>query len=405
MTAPNKYTRRQTLSLLGQASLAAGLGAGCAGPLRQDPNPRYLALPPAARPGQVLLGMYRGYRHRQILEELLPQVSDLGWLSRGDAVLVKIACNSGNIHPAVTSPGAVAAVVGLLRDRGAGPVYVADQAGVEHVRLTAEGRVGSTRELMARNGLLQAAQAAGAEVVCFDDQGWEGYVRAEMWPGSRWGEGLWLPRMLQQVDHVINLPRLGAHALAGYTCGIKNGVGWLRDDSRRLLHQQGGAFYERLAEIWHAPLLRARLRLTLTLADAVLTNIGPDFGAEVFPPGCLAVAATDLVAHDHLAAALLPWFDRRDLSIYDIYSPYPSGVNLFNRHLVSSTWGAAALAGYEPLVPAPPGGALAHDPCASHLAVLQGSRPDRIAVRLGGGHVPAALREHLRGYGGGVFAV
>ena len=316
-----------------------------------------------------------------------------------------MACNSHNVHPSVTCPDAVPAAVDLLRAHGAGAIYVGDQTGVEHVRLTAAGRVSSTSECMAKNGLLGAVRRSGATLFNFDDQGWDGYFRPELSFTNHWQEQLWLPRILEEVDHVVNLPRLSTHAVAGYTCAVKNAVGWLRDDSRGYLHQKGKTFFEKIAEINHAPPLADKLRLNITIVDSVLLNIGPDFGGEHDLPGCLALASTRLLDHDALASALLAYMDRRDLSFYDIYSPYPGGSNLFNKIFVGMTWGKKAAQGYEPLATHPLGRSLAQDACLSHLGTLQQYRPNRVAVRAGGDGLTRSMVAHLRRAQSGLFRV
>ncbi|HNR51348.1 MAG TPA: DUF362 domain-containing protein, partial [Deltaproteobacteria bacterium] len=55
--------------------------------------------------------------------------TDFSWLSRGDAVFIKPVVNSGNPYPATTSPIAVAAMIELLREKGAGRVVVGDMSG------------------------------------------------------------------------------------------------------------------------------------------------------------------------------------------------------------------------------------------------------------------------------------
>ncbi len=304
----------------------------------------------------------------------------------------------------MTSPPAIEALVALLRRRGAGVIYVGDQAGVEHVRLTARGRVSSTRALMARNGQLAAIRRSGARLHCFDDHGWGGYFAPKLDFDNSWGGALWLPKILQRVDHVVYLSRLGTHALAGYTSGIKNAVGWLRDDSRLAYHKQGGSFFERTAEISHAPQLRKRLRLCLTLGDAALLDIGPDFGGEYDFHGCVAIAARNLVDHDSLAAALLPWLDEDTWSFYDLHSPYPGHVNFWNHNLIRNTWGAGALDGYKPILPYHLSQPLAHDAAISHLAWLQRYRPKKIVVKRQGRAFPRGLTAHLQKTSGGVFA-
>ena len=60
--------------------------------------------------------------------------TDFAWLGRGDAVLIKPVCNSGNAYPATTDPLALHAMIALLRESGAGRVIVADMSGVQFVR-------------------------------------------------------------------------------------------------------------------------------------------------------------------------------------------------------------------------------------------------------------------------------
>ena len=52
----------------------------------------------------------------------------------------------------------------LLLEKGAGRVVVGDMSGIQYVKLTPEGVIGSTRELMKASGMAAAAQKAGAEL-------------------------------------------------------------------------------------------------------------------------------------------------------------------------------------------------------------------------------------------------
>jgi hypothetical protein len=397
-------SRRRMLELACSLGIGSVIGCG-SGPLRTSANAAFLQVPQAPSPGSVLLGMYSSRDMQGLCDRLVPEISDMRWLARGDSVFVKVACNSPNLHPSVTDPEAVTEMVRFLKARGAGRVYVGDQAGVEHVRLTAEGRERSTRELFAKNGLRDALVGAGAKVHCFDDQGWDGYFQAEPDFDSVWKRQLWLPNILKHVDHVVNLPRLSAHSLTGYTCGVKNAVGWLRDDSRLTLHQKGAAFYERIAEINHFRPLRDKLRMTVTLCRAALTNIGPDFGAIHRFEGCMGLGSTRLVDHDAVAAAILPWLDHNHLSMFDLYSPYPAHVNYWNRGLVQDTWGRQALGGYEEIASYGIGGSIEHDACLSHLGRLQGYRPAKIEVRRQGDAIAQGLITYLAQVAGGQFTV
>jgi uncharacterized protein (DUF362 family) len=399
-------TSRRDLLKYGLGASATLALPGCAtGPVRKSPNAAYLALAPHAADGCGSLALSARKDWDRVLAQAVSAVTDLRWLGRGDSVFVKVVSNSGNQHPAVTAPQAVSALVSLLRAAGAGRVLVGDQSGAEHVRRWKDGRRSSTRERFAHNGLLAAIERSGAELHCFDDQPWESNFQAEPDFESAWDTRLYLPRILHEVDHVVLLPRLGAHALAGYSGAVKAAVGYLRDDSRLALHREGDRFYERIAEINHVRPLRDKLRLIATVVDKALVSVGPDIGETYGFEGCFALASTSLFDHDAIASSLLPYLAARSgLSVFDFYAPYPSHVNYWNRWFLSEAWGDRGVLGYQALTPPQLGPRIADDAVLSHLAVLTGRRPGRIEVRRASA-LPDALVEHLRGARDGLLRV
>jgi uncharacterized protein (DUF362 family) len=354
-----------------------------------------MAVPADGKTGVAALEVIKPESLSTVLETFLPKATDLSFLSPGDSVFIKVACNSDNDHPAVTNPAAIPLLVSFLKNRGAGEIYVGDQSGVESVRLTPDGRVSSTRALMRNNGLLNAITDSGAKVHCFDDQGWDGYFQDQPDFQSSWQNGIYLPRIINAVDHIIYLPRLASHALAGYTCAIKNAVGWLRDDSRLELHQQANTFFEKFAEINHFPSIRNKFRFSLTIAESALLNIGPDIGSTHDFDGTLLLAADNLVDHDYIASQLLRWFDNKDTSLLDLTHIYPNQANFLNKWFVKRTWGKSAANAYRPLNPYNLDRNIAHDSCLSHLGWLQGHRPERISILTQKNGLPLNLQTYL----------
>ncbi len=268
--------------------------------------------------------------------------TDFSWLKKGDTVIIKPVCNSGNEYPATTSPVAVKAIASLLREKGAGRVIVCDKAGVLNVRQRPGGVEGSTRKLMKKNGLNQAAVEGGAEVICFEEMGWDAYYSEAPAQGSHWKEGVFLPNILRQADHIVLLPRVGRHIVAGSTLGLKAAVGWIRDDSRGQLHRDAGSFYEKIAEINNFPSLKSKLRLILTVGNKVLSTFGPDDGYAAEPATGLVFASKSLVAHDMISLAWLLWarkYATPRRSLRPIFDPYETSPNLLNRAFVAWKWG------------------------------------------------------------------
>jgi len=321
--------------------------------------------------------------------------TDFSWLSRGDTVLIKPASNSAKPYPATTSPLSIRAMAGLLRERGAGSVIVADKPGVEHVYQDKEGQRSSSRKIMTINGLHQAALESGAEAHYFDEAGYDAYFGDRTEHDSHWRGELILPNILNQVDHVVLLPRVSRHVLAGTTLGLKAAVGWLRDDSRLELHRDAKSFFEKIAEINDAKVLRQKLRLVLTVATKVQTTFGPDRGFAAEPDPGLVFGSTSLLAHDMVSLGWLLWnreyaTPRNQVAWYrDPYLIHPGTIN---RLFVGYIWGVRQLLRCETYGTAPIR-SVRTEPVISRAATIWGGVPRLELEELGTG-----LDERIRTY-------
>ncbi|MFZ2087196.1 MAG: DUF362 domain-containing protein [Desulfobaccales bacterium] len=326
------------------------------------------ALPREATPEQQMAAI------RRVAEA----ATDFSWLSRGDAVFLKPASNSPRPYPANTSPLAVAAMAGLLREKGAGRVILGDKPGVEWVYQDNRRQRGSSREVLIKNGLHQAALDAGAEVHYFDEAGYEAYFPEHPQHQGHWRGPLWFPNILREVDHVVLLPRVSRHVLAGATLGLKAAVGWLRDDSRLELHRDARSFLKKTVEINDAGVLRQKLRLALSHATKVQTTFGPDQGYAAEPDPGMVFASQSLLAHDMVALGWLLW-NREHCTpaeqlvwFRDPYRTYPGALN---RALVGYVWGIKELLASETYASVPIQ-SVHTDPQLSHAATLWGGIPN-----------------------------
>jgi uncharacterized protein (DUF362 family) len=279
------------------AAVAAGLGLGIKADAAMAETP------------VVLTGVARGAGDEataKAVKDALRAVTDFSWLSRGDSVLIKPVVNSGNAYPATTSPAGLRAVVEVLKDKGAGRVLVCDMSGAQSVELKADGRVrGSTRKLMHHAGLAQAALAAGAELYLPEEDGWSAFIEEAPRTGPSWKGPVTMPAKLAEVDHIVLLPRVSRHLLAGATLGLKAAVGWWRMDTRIEYHRDAATFFEKTAEANTVPSLLDKQRLVLTTATQMFTTFGPDTGYRHEPETGLIIASTSIVAHDTAALAWL----------------------------------------------------------------------------------------------------
>jgi uncharacterized protein (DUF362 family) len=267
------------------------------------------SLPARGKPTRVFLAGLERASSPQALKTAVraaaESATDFSWLSKGDAVFIKPALNSGNPYPATTSPEAIGAVVEMLKDRGAGRVIVGDMCGIEHVKLSQESLSGSSRSLMEASGMARAATAAGAELHFFEEAGWQSFYEDFPAAASHWKAGLMMPSILKEVDHIILMPRCSRHVLAGSTLGLKAAVGYWRTDTRLEYHRDASTFQEKTAEGNTVNTLLKKQRLVLSTADKILTTFGPDRGFVFQPEIGLVMASESVVAHDMVSVAWL----------------------------------------------------------------------------------------------------
>jgi len=332
---PGRFNRRDFLEVLGLAAAATVLPActlnsGGINPGTGKRETRVcLAGVPKGSPDQSLM---------ETVREAAESATNFSWLSRGDAVLIKPALNSPQPYPATTSPVGIQAMVGLLKEKGAKKVILSDMSGIEHVRLSPDGLRGSSRKLMEQCGMAQAALAAGAELYFPEEDGWDAFFEDTPAPGSNWKNPIMMPKIVQDVDHIILMPRCGRHLLAGSSLGMKAAVGYWRTDSRLEYHRDASTFQEKTAEANTVSCLKQKQRLVLTTATRILTTFGPDKGYVTEPETGLIIASESLVAHDMVALAWL--LENRRLTPEDekrgVKDPYslPRFVNSANKIVV-----------------------------------------------------------------------
>ena len=256
-----------------------------------------------------------------LFKRMIEKSTDFSWLKNGDSVLIKLALNSGNPFPATSDPWSLDCLLKVLKEHGATKVYVGDQSGVRNVYWTAQGQVrGTSRAFAQSSGLLAIAEKNGAKPVFFEERGYGAYIETSPIGENHWKQPLRITSFVNEVDHIIYLPRLGSHGFADLTSGMKIGVGFLREDSRKVFHQGGANYYPMYEEINEVPEIKSKLRLAVTSGRSVMTLIGPDAGYVVEPESAPIFASENLLAHEIFAYAFLE-YARATMTPKDVSDP------------------------------------------------------------------------------------
>ncbi|MBU2565930.1 DUF362 domain-containing protein [Patescibacteria group bacterium] len=240
------------------------------------------------------------------VEELFLTVNnDCSWLQRGDRVLLKPALNSPHPYPSTSDPVTLHIIADLLIQKGA-EVIVGDQSGIGYVLQDASGKkYGSTITNFYKSGMSKGSKL---KFIAFEDRKWdEGFYNFKTERTQSWEDGFFVTKWIQEVDHIISLPRLSTHAQSGVTLGFKNMVGVLREDSRIQFHANGpyasfirklakgsllkmeddkrDSFFEKIVEI--SLTLHDKLRCTFFTGTKAQTTFGPDRHVSVGDQGLL----------------------------------------------------------------------------------------------------------------------
>ncbi len=207
------------------AALAGGALAGCSDPARgpvgdagagdtatADTGVEDTAMPP---PPTHLVGMGYDPDYMTAFDAAMSETVNLSFIEPGDTVYFKVNCNNGDLYPHSTNPDLITELVNRCRDAGASRILVGDRS-----------FWGDTNTIgnMRANGVLGAAQDAGAEVLVFDDDAVEWVVLPET-EAPTWNGGFSLPVPVMEAEHIINLPCLKTHFIAYFTLSLKNSLG------------------------------------------------------------------------------------------------------------------------------------------------------------------------------------
>ena len=263
---------------------------------------------PGSQTKVFLAGVSKGAPEQAIklaVRHAAEAATDFSWLSKGDAVFIKPVNNSGTPYPATTSPTAIAAMVEILKEKGARRVIVGDMSGVQYLRFSPTSLSGSSRALMTSSGVAKAVHSSGAEMHCFEEGGWNAFYEDLPATGSNWKRGLMMPNILKEVQHIVLMPRCSRHILAGSSLGLKAAVGYWRHDTRLEYHRDAATLQEKTAEGNTVTTLRTKQRLVISAADKLLTTYGPDKGYVFEPDSGLIIASDSVVAHDMVSLAWL----------------------------------------------------------------------------------------------------
>lgn len=212
----------------------------------------------------------------------------------GKDLFIKPNFNSSDPTPGSTHVDTLNALVGELRQLGAGPMTIGDRSGM-----------GVTRDVMSAKDIPALGRDLKVKVVVLDelpDSEWDP-IRPS---GMHWQRGFAFPRVARRAGAIVQTCCLKTHRFGGhFTLSLKNSVGFAAK-------QVPGDSYNYMTELHRSPDQRRMIaeintayQPAIIVMDAMqaFTTAGPDTGTMVEPH--LMLAAVDRVALDAVGVAIL----------------------------------------------------------------------------------------------------
>jgi len=138
---------------------------------------------------------------------------------------------------------------------------------------------------------------------------------------------IYLPKILEDVDLVINLPKLKTHSLTKMTCAVKNLFGCIPGGAKSMYHKKAHSEYlfsELLVELYE--FLKPKIKLNIVDAIVGIEGEGPGTAGDKIKTN-LILASHDALALDLIAAEVIG-YKREDvvtnkIAIKKLIAPVP----------------------------------------------------------------------------------
>lgn len=226
-----KVTRRRFMGTAAAAGAAAVLGVRCGG-TGSDTTEGDGETDGDASSGtfddilQGQVALTRGRSSAEAVAKGIALMNGLTFIQPGQKVMLKPNMTGPMPPPDCTSCEVLMEMIRLCQEAGAGEVIVAERTyGPFNTATVFEFPLCEGDTI----GMGEAVENAGATFRPLDDEPWDEYELPE---GTDFTRPLLIPRILTEIDHLINMPALKTHTLSVFTISMKNLFGLVHPDIR-----------------------------------------------------------------------------------------------------------------------------------------------------------------------------
>ena len=208
----------------------------------------------------------------------------------GDSVLIKPNFNTADPAPGSTHNDTLITIIEELQNAGAERIIIGERSGPP-----------DTEKVMQEKGIFEIAEEYNVEIINFDQLSEDRLVHFNQ-EGLHWADGFQIPKILNEVDHIIATGCLKTHQYGGqFTMALKLAVG--------IIPRAGTNYMSELHNSDNMRKMIAEISLAyspdLFLIDGVeaFTSGGPSSGNRV--DSNIFLVSQDPVAIDAVGVAML----------------------------------------------------------------------------------------------------
>lgn len=236
-----------------------------------------------------------------MVREAIDLLGGIGkFVKSGDYVTIKGNFFAPYPPPVTVDRRVVSALIKEIYRAGASRVVLCEGVSVG----TKLERGSSTAFVLEELGIKEVALAAGAEVLCLED---DERITVKIPDGKCIGE-VEYPRCMYDCDVLINLPCMKTHYMTLVTLGLKNFQGILTDEQKYYAHRDD--FEQKLVD------LQKVRKPDLTIIDGLIAMEGNGAGEHGIPhPMNMLIASSDVVAADAVAVSCMGIKDVLDVAL------------------------------------------------------------------------------------------
>lgn len=262
---------------------------------------------------KVFLENIREYNMEEIKKSLAEGLEYLGvTLPENAKVLIKpnaLGAYAPEMH-ITTHPVVIEAVLTLLAGRG-NEIFLGDSSG--------NGQHGNTSRSLKKAGFEELGAKYGIKVISFDKYGSKSYIKED----NVFLKEVNLTSFIDEMDFIINMPKLKSHQLMNYTGAVKNLFGCVPGAGKLTCHINAPTpdqFADLLIDIYSI----VKDKISLNVMDGIvgIEGAGPGPAGKIKPLGIFGVS-TDAMAMD---IACLDALGKKSREVYSVRTGLKRGV-------------------------------------------------------------------------------